>query len=239
MNLYRFVGNACAHFSDFLGMFTVSFHAFIHKDLGQEIRYLENIGDEVTAGRYFFQEPGHSGWYAATDNRGFGGGNSRIQSQSVNILISDIGKMEGKTWFKTEVGASTRIQKQLLFGNGNPPYLVALERKTAKDLECKEVAHDTGPDSSEVTVKASASYPFIFAPDIDYEVTFSFCRMDESTVIVSVKGSHNKFPCYEALVNGSDHIWKYDAKAEGYSEPGLYNLNSTYDFQGWKKEVRE
>lgn len=85
----------------------------------------------------------------------------------------------------------------------------------------RENAADKSSTESEVTTKASSSYPFkAVTPDIDYTLVFNFKRDPAGKTEVNCEITHNNFPYYELLLNGKDE-WKFSSPDPG---PGIWNL---------------
>ena len=99
---------------------------------------------------------------------------------------------------------------------------VPRQRETIKDIsECE----------SQVTVSAAANYPFSsISPDINYSVTYRFTRcLENGSVTIETSGSHNRFPYYESLIDGSNN-YKYKSPDDG---PGIWNLGIIFKkFEG-------
>jgi hypothetical protein len=92
---------------------------------------------------------------------------------------------------------------------------------------------DVGPCKTKVRFKASAAYPFppfgidglsAAVPNINYDVTFEFEVTAKDQVTVSLLGSHNRFPDYEAYAD-ANLFYKYFS---GWSGPNLINLGLTW-----------
>ena len=72
-------------------------------------------------------------------------------------------------------------------------------------------------DTTTITVSASAPYPFLPSPAIDYTVVIKV-TMRGDTVFLNVSGSHNEFPAYEMMVNGS-RVYHYNPSVNGHTGP--------------------
>lgn len=89
-------------------------------------------------------------------------------------------------------------------------------------------------------MQASGGYPW-GGPNINYNTTWTLRilkdknggSLGQNQIEVTVEGSHNEFPHYEALVNG-DVLYEDAPTASG---PGLFNLGVFFDNFGPKSEV--
>ena len=221
------------------GNFKLEFNAFIP----------QNIAGAKTLGKWFpkvghvdndtwIDEAGSTAWVMATDQRGFGGGKSRLKSLSREIDTSEIGNMEGKgKVFNTSSDDSIRAKEAHL------TFSYVYEQKNARPSG-DEVIKDVSPCETHITVTASAEYPFkgwqignwgvfsAFIPNLDYKVTFKLKRFDDAGFSVgTVEGTHNKFPNYEANING---VWLYSFSSA--VTPGMIDssigLQTNTDFTG-------
>ena len=219
LNLYAFVYNNGINSVDVLGNIKLEFNAFIPGSLGARVNGV--------SGTWIPEPDPTSTWYFGTDNRSFGGGSSRVKSVSRDIKESEIGKLEGKNGiFTTSAGISKRIRKAPLLGNINSqnPIIESQSKKAATKQTV--TIKDIDACTSKITVKASGSYPFIdVAPDINYKVTFTLKKAGNGQIEVTVEGSHNQFPAYESLIDGSN-IYQYMTSGSG---PNLWNLGVASD----------
>lgn len=135
--------------------------------------------------------------------------------------IEDVGEMEGKTWFQTTAGLTTRVRRNPLLGGfgENTQFEFDEDRSNPNSRERIE---DIGPCETEISIKAWGNYPFMdSSPNIDYTTEWTIVfRPDRNQVIISLEGSHNTFPNYEGLVN-SETSYPFSTNASG---PSLWNL---------------
>jgi hypothetical protein len=95
-------------------------------------------------------------------------------------------------------------------------------------VKSSETIDDPASDTSVITTKAAASYPFkTFAPDIDIKVTFNMQRTSAGNTDLTFEIENNKFPSYEFLINGGS-VWTYPSS---YNGPSLYNLSRSTTFK--------
>ena len=208
---------------DLLGLIVLEFNAFIPSRIGQKVNGVLEIGGQPIGGTWA-QEPGpFSTWWFGTDNRDFGGGSSRIRSVTRNISADELGNLKGEEsgLVETVAGSTKRIRKKFMLGNvnANQP-LIEFQEKTATPTQ-RVTVRDINACTSTIKIKAAGSYPFSnFAPDINYTVTWTLERLDNGKIKVRAKGSHNRFPNYEGLVDGQQ-FYEFDTKGSG---PSLWNL---------------
>ena len=75
--------------------------------------------------------------------------------------------------------------------------------------------------STLIHVANSGNYPFVpGSPDIDYHIDFLFTRTAAGTVKVQLSGTHDRFPDYEAYVDGGLFYTKFSPDAVA----GFWNL---------------
>ena len=221
------------------GNFKLEFNAFIPnnisgaKTLGQWFPSVGHVDNDT-----WIDEAGSVAWVMATDQRGFGGGKSRLKSLSREIDTSEIGNMEGKgKVFSTSSDDSIRARE------AHYTFTYVYEQKNARPSS-QEVIKDISPCETHITVTASAEYPFkgwqignwgVFSaviPNLDYEVKFKLKRFDDAGFSFgTVEGTHNKFPNYEANING---VWLYSFSST--VTPGMISssigLQSSTEFAG-------
>ncbi len=222
VNLYGFVGNRPNNYFDYLGLVELEFNAFIPNTVGQTVSGTIEDTDQGVAGKWAGEPDPTSAWWFATDNRGFGGGSARLKSVTRDIKPDEIGKLEKNqvNIVKTTTGASQRIRMKPILGNLNAKEpILEFQEKQATPSETVKVK-DIDCCTSEITITAAAAYPFIdVAPKINYEVTWTLKRLGDK-IEVRAKGSHNTFPNYEALVDGTQ-FYKFTTKGTG---PNPWNL---------------
>lgn len=218
LNLYRYVENAPTNLIDPIGLETieVEFNAFIPGRLGKWI--LQPGGPSFP-----YMYVGHAFQYFKTDERGFGGGSSRLKTV-VSIDSEGIGIATckpDKLMSSTVAGVSQR--KTIIL---DPKTL----KKTHEFIDTRTATPTTSSTttkskcSTTVCVTASATYPFsLMAPNIDYHVCWKFTVAAPNSVTIDVWGEHDKFPNYEALINRPISLsqYEYDTKWPG---PGFFSL---------------
>jgi RHS repeat-associated protein len=229
-NLYEYVGNSATNWTDPSGLFGISiaFNAFIPRSKGTVIHGVEMPG--VNWGVEPGQLPFKSRYrYFSTDDREFAGqaGTSRVKlsGQFDSCQIGSLKALSGSLFT-----ASADPSHQLEADNGGllgPSYVSgSLKAKTATASKI-EWETDSSKTHSGITVGASGGYPFVsVAPNIDYGMSMSATRNCDGSVRLSAVGSHNEFPAYEIIVNGTVVYKSYPTG----SGPGLINLNSSDSF---------
>ena len=83
-------------------------------------------------------------------------------------------------------------------------------------------------DTAKVTMNFSRGYPYtprLVTPDIDIILTCRFERKPSGELTVAFQGLHNKFPCYEILI---DDVCKYKWSPKD-SEPSISNLGRDWE----------
>jgi hypothetical protein len=221
--------------------------AFIHGSLGKRFREIANLRGLTNQQEFdravaavkgtWGREPDpiggwFQGWHFGTDNRHFGGGTYRL-GMSATINTSDIGRLQGQgPVFRVDCTASHRVRATV---TEEPPHLGEFRRFGRVELleriapaTSRETGED-GPDFSRRNVRAAASYPFSrVAPNIDIDVQWHL-RHDPASgrVHVMIRGTHNRFPFYEVLVN-SQPLYQYRPPARG---PGPINLTTALLFE--------
>jgi RHS repeat-associated protein len=225
INLFSYVRNNPPNLNDKLGLFSfrVLFAAFIHKKLG------EWVDEPASYNAEFKTDVRDFGEFDETANERTG--NARLYS-IVEVESTQIGKLEkgGVLRGLSATGMSHRRVASISpfwTGTWGPP---ESKRSVAKNPD--PVIKDTGPCESTVSFGPSANYPFFSrtSPDIDYDIKFTLTRMDDKKRIdITIEGSHDEFPFYEAQVNSyKPPFYKYDTKHPG---PTVSNLNATVNFQ--------
>jgi len=216
-NLYLFVRNNPVALVDFNGLRPISFafDAFINNRLGSWLWEPFNHVDQFE-----------------TDERGFGGfdpvlGNARLFSYGTieSTLIGSAAN--GGASGTSDTGTSHRRHNMNWNPLGTRDWYY--EEKRASVQNPDPVIQDY-PFACKTTITfcPSAGYPFTpsaLTPNIDYSVTFTFFVVGPTSVKVSVSGSRNKFPDYEAYVDGS-LVYTYPSSSSG---PGVVNLNTRTD----------
>ena len=172
-------------------------------------------------------------WYFQTDNRTFDQpGTSRLFSDG-KVSVEDIGHLKSKgPIFKNDTSGSRRARwvttSDWLGGNSQ----TNIERSplVKAPVHQDETVQDISPCESKVILHAWAAYPFANGPAIDYYTYWDLVKAG-GDIKVNLWVEHNKFPDYEALVNG-ELIYKYDAVKAGETGPGLLNLTTTTTGEG-------
>jgi hypothetical protein len=224
----------------------VAFYAFIPASLGKAFKDWPHPKDLKNQAAFdakvaavtgtWIPEPGNvfKRWYCATDDRGFGGGSSHRVGFVGKISTADIGVLGSKgVTFTHSCSPSHRVRAfdTGIFTSSNETGDVEGPLTRTATASGKDDKPVDSTDSSTIKTKGSAAYAFMegVSPDIDYEVTWTFARAPGGKVNVSVGMTHNLFPFYEALVNGTV-IYTYSATDPG---PTISNLNrSRYYFVG-------
>lgn len=215
-NLYRYVQNAPTNLVDPFGLepIEVEFNAFIPGRFGTWLPEPGGI-TELADGGVFFK----------TDERGFGGGSSRLFTR-VTIDSESIGTAACKKsspQVVTDTGTSHRkITRQITTLYGHEWVTTYYEKKATAKWSSPPPSE--GKCSTTVCVTAAASYPFsMVAPNIDYNVCWKFTVAAKNAVTIEVWGSHDKFPNYEALINRPASLSQYQYDTP-YSGPGFGSL---------------
>lgn len=205
------------------------FNAFIPGHLGQPFTSLEpGIGQlpgtwGLQPGQFPLGIGAHDNeyWHFGTNNRGFGGGTSKVYAKGT-IDTKKIGCVsDGGVSVVFDASGSERTRDlKLLSGNWQNQQetgssLVTSNSSVTDQRSVGVLHYPYGRDGgvakllwedvriSKVKVTAAAGYPFAsFAPNIDFDVTFRFEVTSPGHVEVSLvgTGTHDKFPYYEALV---------------------------------------
>jgi hypothetical protein len=173
---------------------------------------------------------------AATDNRDTPGGAGTNRVKTLGRVDSEkIGNLEGGTYTETSSDASHRLQRASCW-NGSAWVQCyssgTVQTKTAApsaDERVVDVYKCHWPENrycySKIRVKAAGKYPFAFlAPNINYDVTWHFYKCG-TDVWVKSTGSHNEFPAYEDVLNGS-LVYSDMPTSSG---PGIFNLGVFWD----------
>lgn len=206
----------------------LEFNAFIPSWIGRSMSSWWGSSYASQSGNWF-QPPGHvQRWLVNTDDRGFGGGKSRIYSRGT-IESSEIGNLESKegSIFTTGSDPTVRVRRPW-FGTS-----LVTQSATSAPREIEEV-EDISHCESIVRVWVGGKYPFsgLFgtqygnvAPSINYEAEFKL-RKDEpdgSEGFASLSGGHNNFPAYEGRIR-SDWVYSYNPTSTSNFGPGIWNL---------------
>jgi RHS repeat-associated protein len=228
-NPYAFLQNRVLGEIDRQGLFGIElkFSAFIPKSKGRSV-----IGAPGPAINYEVEPNPISGgllrWFYGTDDRNVAGwdGSSRVRSVTTSPIDSTkVGHLdEGTTYFGTTAGDSHRIRAV-----GTSAGLLYAGSYTSKKTHVafSEQVKNNGC-STEITVIASGNYPFDpLAPNIDYSVTWLLTQTAAGKTQLSISGSRNNFPAYEAIIKGHEPVYEWYPSD---SKPGPINLNTSTDF---------
>jgi len=231
-NLYRYLGNNPMVLVDPSGLRPIyfKFDAYIPARLG---------GARWPNGPWL-PEPGGLGFYFKSDNRAAGEpGASRLYSEGW-VESYDIGHLTsgrlGPTRYFVKIDSDPSYRGDWSpvgdpgFHGGNQTSAAwrVVSRKAAPSV--KNVSVSDGACLSIISITAASSYPFsgALAPNIDYTVHFRFRIANPGEVHVSVKGTHDEFPNYEAIVdNGPQPLYDFETEDSG---PDLRNLNTSVEF---------
>lgn len=78
---------------------------------------------------------------------------------------------------------------------------------------------------SMVAIEAGASYPFsLVAPEINYDIAFTFESVAQNATKINFAGWHDAFPAYEIIING-DVVYEFRPPDPG---PTPLNLGGFY-----------
>jgi RHS repeat-associated protein len=233
-NLTRYVGNTPTAYIDHDGLAKIyfEFNAFIEGRIG--VANPEGIPGAALPGTWF-DEPGGWAYWVATDNRGFGGGSSRMYFRGW-VESCSIGSDEGLE-YSAEIGSydSERVRP-----NSTRTGYLPVERKKSEP-DTAQIQQFGGQTGASVWGKGSGRYGFSWwfyyvQPSVNFDVRFSFDVVDTNRVEVSVSGTHDSFPSYEALVSltpgtgpegaltvagGASSLYSFST---GYSGPGVVSL---------------
>ncbi len=232
-NLYQYVRSRPLRWTDPSGLDPINFefNAFIHGARGS-----------------WLQEPAPGipswPWEFKTDERGFGIVETSRLSTKGGIESCAIGL--GKPFSSSSVGASHRRQRILSQGcvsGALPPehcYRYSRPRTAALDVDWSKGSFSKPPCISKISFGAGAAYPYIpAAPQINYEITVTFEVVGADRVRVEVKGIHDDFPDYEAIVvvgGRRDILYKRMSPHAGPSPTNL-GWNRTTVFRQWTYSV--
>lgn len=214
VNLYSFVSNSPIDYIDPTGLrkIKIEFNAFIPGRLG------DWLPEPIPGSKYEFE----------TDKRGFGGGSARVRA-TAQVESCDIGALPENA-YRAKIELSFRVD-----GEGS-------RRRLKKNHSHIEFApHQNGGKisvvnntsySSRVTIKAYGPYAFFpnSSPNIDINSEFLFIVSGKNKVKISLSGSHDLFPNYEASADGT-WIYSFDTSGTG---PSLSNLNNQRALTGQK-----
>jgi RHS repeat-associated protein len=220
VNLYAFVNNQPIAQFDLNGLFPIDFefNAFIPSEIGISLQGLQGTwGKEPLPG---------SSWYFSTNNRSFGGGDSKLVSFG-RIDSDSIGKLKKGSIVSTESSETTRVRVfpnsgfTVTMSGGPTGTHYETQRKTSIPTEDVEITNES-PCVSIIKINAGAKYPFAgISPAINYRVEFKLTRDPSSgSVEVELSGDHNSFPFFESLVNGSQ-LYRFSSPHPG---PSISNL---------------
>ena len=81
-------------------------------------------------------------------------------------------------------------------------------------------------DGTIIRVGGSAGYPYLepVSPNIDFDLTFKFHKVNRRHVRITVEGTYDGFPCYELLVNNRLE-YTYNPLEHGQEGPNPSNLD--------------
>ncbi|MCX7397485.1 MAG: DUF3238 domain-containing protein [Planctomycetales bacterium] len=185
----------------------LSFAAFIHKRRGK-----------------WLDEPGGVRCEFKSDERGFNEpGTSRIASHgqfdSCEIGFQEFGERPIGIFGTNSVGSSHRRCWGVSLTCPFSVFGWNYSELTAPLKEDEVTSRETRCGAS-VRFLASAAYPFVdVAPRIDYDVTF-IVTAEADSIIVLVKGKHDGFPDYEAIVDDKT-LYEYFSPYRGPSPSSL------------------
>lgn len=170
------------------------------------------------------QEPLDGIFWFKTDQRGF----FRQANQTARV------RTEAQIDTK-EIGPNTTLQ---LLGNAVSS---ASQRRHPPDGEIMTANADptggswklpsTKPCQMKILMEGSGKYPFTppeITPAIDYSVTWTFKVIKKSFIEVTVEGTHDGFPNYEAVINYAISVYQFDTPDSG---PDPINLNTPHQFK--------
>jgi hypothetical protein len=240
-NLYRYVGNRPVQYTDpnSLEKIWFEFHGFIPGKDGVKFpaKHEHNRVDGT-----WLAAPDL--WYYATDNRGFGGGSSRVHYRGW-IESTKIGKIGDGDWeARSGTSGSTRVREVNDESLGGGWELV----KEQMDSKVRGSAQKhNGNDGTVIRITATGGDPFLepFAPNLDFTVDFRFdCdpkRPDK--VRVTVNGTHDAYPSFEAIVTTAasslrspiyvgTSLYKADQPFKSFFSSLVVGLNTTMMFKG-------
>jgi hypothetical protein len=91
----------------------------------------------------------------------------------------------------------------------------------------------------QILMVGSGKYPFtpdFITPAIDYSVTWTFKVVGKNSIRVTVEGTHDGFPNYEAVIDWSIGVYEFDTPSSG---PSLINLNTPRSFSATRMITAE
>jgi hypothetical protein len=180
--------------------------AFIPLSFGDAASWDEPPGEPYQSLRWSEQplnwSPGSVKWFFSTDNRETAGSasSSRLFSTG-SINTSAIGDFEElANVFSTDTGVTHRVSTIQTYEL--KAYKNTIETGKA-DPSFEETRADGPTGKSMVAIAAGASYPFVYiAPEINYDVAFTFEKVEKNGTKINFGGWHDAFPAFEIIING-------------------------------------
>lgn len=176
-------------------------------------------------------------YYFATDNREFAGqpGTSRVHLEATfdSVQIGQLKPLQPLFSAWDDPSYQLRAQTTAWARFGPNPIAGSLKAQTAAPTKAEYVV-DSTLHCSTTWPEVGASYPFkSTAPQINYDMADEWCRRPNGDVELKITGTHDQFPAYEVIVNGTV-VYKYYPSASG---PGLFNLGVMWrDFRN-RREI--
>lgn len=219
VNLYAFVSNNPANRFDALGLRPISF-AFVAFINGRRGDWLPEPGNTFT-GYEFNTNKREFGQFDPNNVRTNGKIFTYGSIESDRLGDAVLGKGLNVT---VDTGLSERRATPLNYGPDEPELTsnnkFAPEEKKAVAKRHIEIDNYKESCYTIIDIDAAAAYPFISgSPDIDFDIRLTF-RKEGGKIFVSLDGSHNRFPDYEAYLDG-ELMYTYFSPDSG---PGFFNL---------------
>ncbi|MCX7398047.1 MAG: choice-of-anchor D domain-containing protein [Planctomycetales bacterium] len=168
--------------------------------------------------------PGSVDWYFGTNDReraGEKGGSKVFSVGSVNT--SSIGRFESlPRIFTTDSDPSHRVSVI-------KTYEINAYKNTIQTADPDPWGQEERADGltgkSMVAIEAGASYPFSWvAPEINYDIAFTFESVAQNATKINFAGWHDAFPAYEIIING-EVVYEFRSPDPG---PTPLNLGGFY-----------